>query len=53
MKHIYSLLTIGLLAFGSVTNCSNCDKFIETNKYLRDDDLEVDLCARCQSMLHA
>jgi hypothetical protein len=48
MNHLYSLLKIG-----SVTNCSECDKFTQTNSYERDDDLVVDLCAGCQSRLHA
>ena len=48
MNHLYSLLKIG-----SITNCSNCDSFSMTNAYLRDDDLEVDLCNSCQSRLHA
>lgn len=48
MKHLYVLQKIG-----SQTNCSNCDDFTATNSYERDDDLIVDLCNRCQSLLHA
>ena len=48
IKHLYTLRSIG-----SFTNCSNCDDFTDTNSYVRDDDLLVDLCNQCQIQEHA